>query len=81
MKRFLAFVLIATLGLFTFGCDSKKGTTQKKSETTTRQTEDGRITGETTTSTEVKTKATRPSDGDMTTEKTTETTESTQTVK
>jgi hypothetical protein len=74
MKRFLAFVLIAALGIFTIGCESKKGTTQKKSETTTTQTKDGKITGETTTSTEVKTKATTPAAGDMTTEKTTETT-------
>ena len=81
MKRFLAFVLIATLGIFTIGCESKKGTSQKKTETTTTQTKDGRITGETTTSTEVKTKATTPAAGDMTTEKTTETTETTKTTK
>jgi len=81
MKRFLAFVLIAALGIFTIGCDSKKGTTQKKSETTKTQTKDGKITGETTTSTEVKTKATNPAAGDMTTEKTTETTVTTETVK
>ena len=81
MKRFLAFVLIASLGIFTIGCDSKKGTTQKKSETTTTQLKDGKVTGETTTSTEVKTKATTPDAGDMTTERTTETTETTKTVK
>ncbi len=81
MKRFLAFVLIATLGLFSIGCDSKKGMTQKKNETTTTQTKDGEVTGETKTSTEVKTQVTPPGHGDMTTEKTTETTETTKTVK
>ncbi len=74
MKRFLTFVLIAALGTFAIGCNSNKGTTQKKSETTTTHTEDGRVTGETTHSTEVKTQATPPRDGDMTTERTTETT-------
>ncbi len=81
MTRFLAFVLIAALGIFSIGCESKKGTTQKKSETTTTQTKDGRITGETTTSTEVNTKATTPAAGDITTEKSTETTQTTKTVK
>ena len=45
MKRFLAFVLIAALGIFTIGCESKKGTTEKKTETTTTQTKDGKING------------------------------------
>ena len=49
MKRFLAFVLIAALGVFTIGCESKKGTTQNKTETKTTQTKDGKTTGETTT--------------------------------
>ena len=33
MKRFLAFVLIAALGVVTIGCESDKGTTQNKTET------------------------------------------------
>ena len=74
MKRFLAFVLIAALGVFTIGCDSKKGTTQNKTETKTTQTKDGKITGETTTTTDRTTKTTTPAAGGMTTEKTTETT-------
>ena len=49
MKRFLAFVLIAALGVVTIGCDSQKGTTQNKTKTTTTQTKDGKTTGETTT--------------------------------
>jgi hypothetical protein len=45
MKRFLAFVLISALGVFTIGCDSQKGTTQDKTETKTTQTKDGKTTG------------------------------------
>ncbi len=67
--------------MLTIGCDSMKGTSQKKTETTTTQTKDGRVTGETTTSTEVKTKVTPPAAGDMATEKMTETTKTTKTVK
>jgi hypothetical protein len=74
MKCFLALVLIATLGVFTVGCDT--GTTQNKTETKTTQTKDGKTTGETATSTE--TKSTTPAAGGMTTEKATEkTTETT----
>lgn len=51
MKRFLAFVLIAALGVFTIGCERKTGTTENKTQTTTTQTKDGKITGETTTTT------------------------------
>ena len=78
MKRFLAFVLITTLGVFTIGCGSQKGTTEDKTQTTTTQTKDGKTVGETTTTDETKTKATTPAGGGMTTEKTTEkTTETT----
>jgi hypothetical protein len=77
MKRFLAFALIAALGVFTIGCE-KKSTTQDKIQTTTTQTKDGKVVGETTTTNETKTKATTPAAGGMTTEKTTEkTTETT----
>ena len=72
MKCFLALVLIATLGVFTIGCETKKGTTQDKVQTTTTQTRDGKVVGETTNSTETKTKTTTPAAGGMTTEKTTE---------
>ena len=78
MKRFLAFVLISALGVFTIGCDSQKGTSEKKTITTTTQTKDGKVVGETTTTNETKTKATTPDAGGATTEKTTEkTTETT----
>ena len=78
MKRFLACVAIVTLGVFTIGCDSTKSTTQDKIQTTTTQTKDGKVVGETTTTNETKTKATIPAAGGMTTEKTTEkTTETT----
>ena len=72
MKSILGFVLLATLGVFTIGCDT--GTTQNKTQTTTTQTKDGKVVGETTTTNETKTKATTPAAGGMTTEKTTETT-------
>jgi hypothetical protein len=52
MHRFLVFVLIAALGVFTIGCGSKKGTTENKTQTKTTQTKDGKTTGETTTTTE-----------------------------
>ena len=74
MKRFLACVVIAALGVFTIGCDSNKSTTQNKTETKTTQTKDGKVVGETTTTNETKTKATAPAAGGVTTEKTTETT-------
>jgi hypothetical protein len=78
MKRFLACVVIAALGVFTVGCDSNKKTTQDKIETKTTQTKDGKVVGETTTTNETKTKDTTPAAGGMTTEKTTEkTTETT----
>ena len=44
MKRFLAFVLIAVLGVLTIGCESEKGTTQNKTQTKTTQTKDGKTT-------------------------------------
>ncbi len=55
MKRFLACVLIAALGVFTVGCETKKGTTENKTETTITQTKDGKTTSETTTTTDRKT--------------------------
>jgi len=81
MKRFLALVLIAGLGVFTIGCDSQKGTTQNKTETKTSQTKDGKTTGETTTSLETKTTTTpaTPDGGGTTTETTTKKT--TETIK
>ena len=72
MKRFLAFVLLATLGGFTIGCDT--GTTQNKTEAKTTQTKDGKTTGEAATSTETKS---TPAGSGMTTEKTTEKTSET----
>ncbi len=77
MKRFLAFVLIAVLGVVTIGCESDKGTTQNKSQTKTTQTKDGKITGGTTNTTTDTMKTTPPvtaAAGGMATEKTTETT-------
>ena len=77
MKRFLAFVLIAALGVVTIGCESDKGTTQNKTETKTTQTKDGKITGGMTTTTTDTLKTTppvTPAAGGTTTERTTETT-------
>jgi len=74
MKSFLAFVLISALGVFIIGCDSQKGTTDDRTQTTTTQTKDGKVVGETTTTNETKMKATTPADSGMTTEKTTRTT-------
>ena len=73
MKRFLALVVIAALGVFTIGCDSQKGTSENKTVTTTTQTKDGKTTSETTTN-DTKTKTTAPLPGGKATEKTTETT-------
>jgi len=77
MKRFLASILLAGLGVLILGCDNPKDTTEKKTETKTTQTKDGKITGETKTSTATKTKETTPADGGITLEKTTKTTETT----
>lgn len=78
MKRFLACVVIAALGMFTIGCDGINKTTQDKIETKTTQTKDGKVMGETTNTTETTTKTTNPAPSGMTTEKTTErTTETT----
>jgi hypothetical protein len=77
MKSFPAFLLIAALGVFTIGCESKKGTDEFKTKTTTTQTKDGKVTGEKTSTTTDTTKATSPTapgSGGGTTEKTTETT-------
>jgi hypothetical protein len=54
MKRFLAFVLIASMGLFTVGCD-KKGEQKTTTETKKTETTDGKTTGEQKTTTENKT--------------------------
>ena len=76
MKRFLASVLIAAMGVLTIGCEGKKGTTDNKTETTTTQTKDGKTVGETTNTVERKTTTTpvTPDGSGTTTEKTTETT-------
>ena len=77
MKRFVAFVLLAALGVFTLGCESKKGTTESKTETTITQTKDGKTTGEakfTTTDTTKTSPPLTPGAGGTTTERTTETT-------
>ena len=71
MKRFLAVVVIAALGVFAIGCDNQKGTTENKTETTTTQSKDGKMTGETTNSTETTT--TQAKDGKVTSETTTST--------
>ena len=61
MKRFLAFVLIAALGVVHHRLRQyQKGTTQNKTQTTTTETKDGKTVGETTTTNETKTKATTP---------------------
>ena len=73
MKRFLAFVVISALVVFTIGCGSEKGTTENKTVTTTTQSKDGKTTAETTTN-DTKTKTTTPAAGGTATEKTTETT-------
>ena len=52
MKRLLPFVVVAALGVFAIGCENQKGTTENKTETTTTQTKDGKMTSETTTSTD-----------------------------
>lgn len=80
MRRFLTLVLIAELGMFTIGCESQKSTIENKTETTTSQTKDGKMTGQTTTTVDTKTTTTpRGTEGgatttEKTTTKTTETT-------
>jgi hypothetical protein len=80
MKHFLAFALIAALGVLSIGCNSQKGTTENKTETKTTQTKDGKMTGETTTTVKKKTSTTPATPGSgvapgkTTTEKTTKTT-------
>ena len=71
MKRFLAFVMIAALGVLTFGCENQKGTTENKTETTTTQTKDGKTTGETTNTVDTKTTIPPATPGGTATEKTT----------
>ena len=67
MKCILFICLIAALGIFTIGCESKKGRPRRRMKQRRRRLR-RRITGETTTSTEVKTKVTTPAAGDMTIE-------------
>ena len=76
MKRFLASVLIAVLGVVIIGCENKTGTTENKTETTTSQTKDGKTVDKTTTTVDTKTTTTpaTPDKSGTTTEKTTETT-------
>ena len=80
MSRFLAFALIAALGVFTIGCDNQKSATENKTETKVSQTRDGK-TAERTTTVDTKTTATpaTPDGSGTTTKKTTETT--TETIK
>ncbi|HEV2972351.1 MAG TPA: hypothetical protein VGY55_20420 [Pirellulales bacterium] len=54
MKRWLAFPVIASIGLFTVGCD-KKGEQTTTTETKKTETVDGKVTGEQKTTTETKT--------------------------
>jgi len=72
MTRLLALVLIGALGVFTVGCESQKGTTENKTETTTSQSKDGKMTGETTTTVDTKTTTSpaTPDDGGTTITKT-----------
>ena len=72
MKRFLASVLIAVLGVVAVGCENQQGTTENKTETKTSQIRDGKTTGETTTTVDTKTTTTpaTPDGGGATTEKT-----------
>ena len=77
MKRFLAFAVIAALGVFPFGCGSNKGTTENKTQTTTTQTKDGKTTGEskfTATETTKTSPPAAPGTGHATSERTTKTT-------
>ena len=50
MNRVLTLALLAALGVFTIGCESKDST-EYKTQTTTTQTEDGKVTGATETTT------------------------------
>jgi hypothetical protein len=54
MKRFLAFLVIASMGLIAVGCD-KKGEQKSTTETKKTETTDGKTTGEQKTTTETKT--------------------------
>jgi hypothetical protein len=76
MKRFLASVLIAALGVVTIGCESQKGTTENKTETTVSQTKDGKPAGEKTITYDTKTTTTPavPDGSGTMVKKTTETT-------
>jgi hypothetical protein len=69
ITRFLPLKGVTALGVFTIGCESKTGTTENKTQTTTTQSKDGKITSETTTSTDTL-KGTAPTAGGTTTDKT-----------
>ena len=56
MKSFDYRCSIAALGVFTIGCENKKGTTENKTKTTITETKDGKVTDESTTTTTDKTK-------------------------
>jgi hypothetical protein len=56
MKSFLAFALVATLGVFMIGCENQQGTTENKTQTTTTLSKDGKKTSETTVTTDTKTR-------------------------
>ena len=78
MKSLIALLLIAALGVFTFGCDMKKGTTENSTRTTVTETKDGKVTGKmetTTTDTSKTTPSGTPGVPGKTTQKSTETTE------
>jgi hypothetical protein len=81
MKRLLASLLIAALGVWTIGCENQKGTTENKTETTTTQTKDGKTTDATTNSVDTKTTTNpaTPGSGGTTTETTTKKTNETTT--
>lgn len=80
MKRFPALGLIAALGAFAIGCEGQTSkTTGHKTETTVTESQDGKMTGETTTTVETTRETTpvTPSGGGTTTKTTTETTKET----
>ena len=51
MKRFVTVFLLAALGVFAIGCDSKKGTTENTTKTTVTKTENGKVVDKTETTT------------------------------
>jgi hypothetical protein len=59
VKSLIALLVIATLGVFAIGCETKKGTTENKTTTTVIETKDGKVTGKTETTTTDTTKTTQ----------------------